>query len=136
MVEVPIQYKERIVERLVPVKIANDSLSIKALFRCDSLNNVVMKQLTEQKSKGVSSQFTFNAGQLKYKADAAHDTIYLPAKDSIIYKEVPIKVDVPVEVNKLTQWQIIQMWAGRVLLGLMLLYGIYTVIKSKLNLLK
>ena len=37
--EVPIQYKERIVERLVPVTLPDDSSSIKALFECDSLNN-------------------------------------------------------------------------------------------------
>jgi len=121
VVEVPIQYKERIVEKLVPVKVADDSLSMKALFECDSLNNVVMKQLTEAKSKGVASKFDFNAGILNYHVVTVHDTIYIPGKETILEKEVAVRVEVPVEINKLTQWQILQIWAGRALLALLLI---------------
>lgn len=118
--EVPIQYKERIVDRLVPVKINEDSLKLRAQFECDSLNNVVLKGMAEQKSKGVNSQLTFSDGLLNYSVVTIHDTIFIAAKDSFIYKEVPVKVEVIKEVNKLTQWQIAQMWAGRILAGLLL----------------
>jgi hypothetical protein len=119
---VPIQYKERIVERLVPVTLPADSSSIKALFECDSLNNVVMRELNESKTKGVESQVSFTNGWLNYHTVTIHDTVYVAAKDSIIYKEVPFRVEVPVEVNKLTQWQILQIWAGRALFALVLVW--------------
>lgn len=131
--QVPIHYKERIVERLVPVRVADDSLSMLALFECDSLNQVVLKQLREEKSKGVKSQFDFSNGLLNYHVVAVHDTVFIAAKDSFIYKEVPIYINVPVEVNKLTKWQVIQIRAGKALFWLIGAGGIYLlVLKRKL----
>jgi len=129
--DVPIQYKERIVERMVPYKVNDDSLNMKALFECDSLNNVVMKQLTEAKSKGVASNFDFNAGLLNYHVVTVHDTIYIPGKEITITKDVPLRVEVPVEVNKLTAWQGAQIIAGRILLSAALVCGIWFLIKMK-----
>jgi hypothetical protein len=133
VVTVPIQYKERIVERLVPVKINNDSLKLRAMFECDSLNRVVLKQSKEAKSKGVESSFSFDNGVLDYSAETVHDTVYVAAKDSFIYKEVPVYVNVPVEVNKLTKWQGTQIMAGRLLLLIVLAFGIYRLLKWKLK---
>jgi len=132
--EVPIQYKERIVERLVPVKVADDSLSMKALFECDSLNNVVMKQLTEAKSKGVASNFDFINGMLNYHVVALHDTVYIPGKETTITKDVPVRVEVVTEVNKLTAWQRGQIHIGRLFLTLLMGYGVYRLLKWKLKL--
>lgn len=132
--EVPIQYKEKIVERLIPVELPVDSANILALFECNDLNQVIMKELTEVKSKRIQSLFSFNAGQLKYNFKSALDTVYLPAKDSIVSRDVPVIVNVPgPEVNKLTKWQSTQIMAGRLLLGLILLFGIYMLLKWKLK---
>lgn len=125
VIEVPIIYKERIVERLVPVRVSDDSLSMSALFTCDSLNQVVLRQLSEEKTKGVKSQFDFSNGLLNYHVVAVHDTVFIAAKDSFIYKEVPIDVNVPVVVNKLTKWQIIQIKAGKALFWILGIGGVY-----------
>ncbi|OFX62692.1 MAG: hypothetical protein A2066_18845 [Bacteroidetes bacterium GWB2_41_8] len=129
--EVPIHYKERIVERLVPMKVNNDSLKLRAMFECDSLNKVVLKQLKEDKTKGVESQFTFDNGQFDYNATAIHDTIYIAAKDSFIYKEVPVNVAVYVEVNKLTKLQVIQIRAGKAMFWLLGAGGIYLLVLKR-----
>jgi len=127
--QVPINYKERIVERLVPVKVSDDSLSMLALFECDSAKQVILKQLNEAKSKGVKSGFDFTStGQFHYKVKTVHDTIYIAAKDSFIYKEIPIKVAVPVEVNKLTKLQVIEIRAGKIMFGILAVGGVYLLV--------
>lgn len=129
--DVQILRKERIVEKLIPVVNPADSTNIVALFECDEERQVILKQLSEEKSSRMESQFTFNSGQLKYKAQTKPQTVYLPSKDSIIYQDVPIKVNVPFEVNKITGWQWTQIYAGRLLLGLALAFGIFKFLKSK-----
>lgn len=111
--EVPIQYKEKIIERLVPVEIPADSALIQALFDCDSTNKVVMRELNDVKSRGQSAT-SFQDGKLTYKYILQHDTIYIPSDSVIIEREIPVKVPVEVKVNHLTQWQIFQIWLGRI----------------------
>lgn len=132
--EVPIQYKEKIVERLISVKINGDSLKLRALFECDSLNQVVLKKTSEQKSKGIESQFVFNDGQLDYSAKAKIDTIYLPSKEITIEKEVPIRVEIPIEVNKLTKLQDFQIIGFRILASLITLFIAYKIFWAKIKL--
>ncbi len=122
---VQVQYKERVVERLVPIEMPGDSSAIQALFECDSLNNVIMKELTEEKTKRVESKVSFSDGLLSYKTIVKRDKAYLPSKDSIVYQEVPVEVPVPVEVNKLTKWQKMQINAGRLFLTLLVAALIY-----------
>lgn len=124
VIEVPVQYKERIVERLVPVTVPADSSSVKALFECDSLNNVVMRELNESKTKGVESKVSFTNGWLNYHTVTIHDTVYVTAKDSIIYKEVAIRVEVPVEVNRLTKWQAFQIIFNRILFFIIAIWAL------------
>ena len=131
VVTVPVLRQERIVEKLIPVVNPADSANIVALFECDEERQVILKQLSEEKSSRMESQFTFNSGQLKYKTQTKPQIVYLPSKDSIIYQDVPIKVNVPFEVNKVTGWQWTQIYAGRLLLGLSLLFGVYKLLKLK-----
>ena len=122
---VPVEYREKVVERLVKVAAPADSLTVAALFECNDKNQVIMAQLDEEKSKRLESGFSFSDNKLIYKAQTKPDIIYLPAKDSIIYQEVPVTVNVPVEVNRVTWWQHLQIYMGRVLLLCLLMYGGY-----------
>ena len=140
VVEVPIQYKEKVVERLVPYAVQGDSSALHALFKCDSLNNVVMTQLNEEKGKA-QSIINFEQGKLSYKLIRKVDTVYVKAKDSIIYKEVAVKVEVEKEVNRLTKWQAFQLIAfriGAIFLVILLVWKYFnpisTVFKSFLKL--
>lgn len=135
VIEVPIQYKEKIVERLVPIKINGDSLKMRAFFECDSINQVVMKKSSEQKSKGVESNLLFDKGQLNYDAKTVHDTIYIPGKEITITRDVPIRVEVPVITNELTKWQSFQIIAFRILIVLAFLIVAYKMFWAKVKLL-
>jgi len=129
---VPIQYREKIVERLVPVQAPADSANIAALFECDSLNRVIMKNLDEQKSKHTESQFSFNAGVLKYKVTTAPDISFAKVRDSIVYREVPIRVPVEVKVNYLTWWQKLWINIGKGVAGLSVIAVVVALVKSKI----
>lgn len=93
----PAKHTERKTTQLIPLYIPADSAVLRAYFECDSLNNVLLKQLSENKSERMSSEVDFKNGQLNYKAKAQPDTVYLPSDSVFIEKEVPY----PVEVDKI-----------------------------------
>ena len=128
-VQIPIHTKEKVVERLVPYALPADSTTITALFECDSLNNVQLKELSELKAKGLQSNISFNKGMFKYDLKQPPDTIYIPAKDSIIERDVPILVpSEPIVVYKQTDMQVVQGWFGKIFMGLLGLGAIVGVI--------
>ncbi len=133
---VPINMKVRVTEHLKPVQLPGDSVNIAALFECNELNQVIMKALNEAKSKRVQSNFTFSSGQLMYNATTKPDTVYVPGKDSIVDREVPIRVEVAgptVYINELTWWQSTQIKAGRILFFIVLAFGLFMLLKWKLK---
>lgn len=111
-VEVPIKTEIKVVEKVIAVPSPQDSARIFALFECDSLNQVIMSQINEEKTDNLSTKTTFNNGQLSFKVKTIRDTIYVHQTDSFIYKEKPVRIEVPVEVNKLKWWQQILIWVG------------------------
>lgn len=126
--QVPIETIIEIRERLVPIQLPVDSSSLKALFECDSLNRVILKELDESKSSGLQSQFKFHDSELLYKVKTIRDTFYVKITDTIIDREIPVKTVEYVEVNKLTKWQVIQIWVCRIL-GLLAIIIILAKIK-------
>jgi hypothetical protein len=132
--EVPIQYKEKVVERLVAVQSPADSANIVALFECDSTNQVIMKAISEQKGKSVLSRFSFDKGSLNYQFKTAPTLTYTVVKDSIVYREVAIKVPVEVKVNELTWWQKTQIIAFRILAGVFAVGFAWRFLKPKISL--
>lgn len=122
--QVPVKSTEVIKERLVPVPVQGDSSLLSALFACDSLNNVYLYALSEQKGKRVETETKFENNRLVYKTVYKHDTILVPVTDTIRETEAPIMVEVPVEVNRLKWWQKTLAWAG----GLFMVYGAYFIL--------
>lgn len=121
----------RIVERLVPVQLPADSSILEAYFECDSTNRVIMKELSEEKSKRVSTKLNFSPGKLArldYKSNTKPDTVYISGKDITIYKDRPVYIDKPIVTNKLNWWQKVLMWGGGVF-SILLLIAIYSKIK-------
>lgn len=132
---IPIQ-KDSIVyvEKLVPVTIPADSSSVYALFECDSTNKVIMKELTEEKTKNLQTYTDFKTDKNKrstlvYKIKTVHDTIYVKQIDNTIYKEKPIPYPVEKEINVLHLWQKILMWCGVTFL-ILLIIAIYRKFKK------
>ena len=126
--QVPIETIIEIRERLVPIHLPVDSSSLKALFECDSLNRVILMELDESKSSGLKSQFKFQNSELFYNVKTVRDTIYIKVSDTSLNREIPVKTVEYVEVNNLAKWQVIQIWAGRIL-GLLAI--IFIIIKIK-----
>lgn len=105
----------RVVEKLIPVQLPADSSAIYALFECDSANNVILKQLNEEKSKHVATKINFIPGKtakLDYKSKTTPDTVYIKGTDRLIYKDRPVITEKPVYINKLNLFQKILMWSG------------------------
>ena len=117
-----------VTERLVPVYLPPDSALLTALFECDSNNRVILKAYDELKSQGMNSHLTFEDGRLDYNLEAVHDTVYLPAKDSIVY--VPQEVEVIKEVNHITWWQETWMRIGKILFSLLVLWLVWKYIRK------
>ena len=110
--EVPVQTIVEVIETLVPIILPPDSTAIVALLECDSLNQVIIRQLSESKSSKVSTSVALVDNTFSYSATIAKDTVYLRRKDSIITREVPVIQEVPYYVNQPKKWQKWLMWFG------------------------
>jgi hypothetical protein len=118
-------------ERLVPVEIPADSAVLAALLECDSSSQVRLVELNELKSGRVESDLSLSPviyskqTSLNYRAIIIRDTVHVAARDSIVYREIPLRVEIPVEVNRITGWQWFQIWSGRIFLIVWLITIIY-----------
>jgi len=129
VVTVPVETVTIVRERLVEVPIPADSALMTAYFECDSNFNVLLRSFDEQKSASMATALNLDAGgRLSYQVVRVSDTVYIAARDSIVYKEIAFPVNVPVEVNKITGFQHFQIWAGRCLLAVL---GIVILLKVK-----
>lgn len=122
--EIPIKTVERKVTTLVPYAVPGDSATLTALFECDSMNSVILRDLREEKSKNVQSKIDFENGVLNYNAKTGLDTIYLPSDTIYIEKEVPMVVKVPVIEYRQTGFQHFLSWVGVLALIISLFWGI------------
>lgn len=68
-------------ETLIPIAVPSDSLTLRALFECDSLNNVLIKNISESKTNNVSTLIGFSNGILTYKATSKPDSVYARHKE-------------------------------------------------------
>ena len=132
LIEVPMKTVERRVTTLVPFYMPSDSSMLRVWLECDSMNNVLIKSLDEQKTQNMSSDLSLKDGLLEYGTKTHPDTVYLPSDTIYIYKDVPVRVEVEKEVNALTRWQKIRMRVGDISLALLLVFGIWKLAKLKL----
>ncbi len=119
---VPLQNDSIVIEKPVPVQLPPDSASLTALFECDSLNNVVLKDIAQLEGRNLELLASFDAlrGELKVLANQPADTVYLPGKETIIRQQIPIEVEKPVYMNELYSWQKLLMWTGAICLAILI----------------
>ena len=77
---------------------------IRALFACDSNNQVILKNYQELKSSGLQTAFKQVTNGIEIRVKTVRDTIRVKARDSIVMKEVPIIHDVPMYVKQPMSW--------------------------------
>lgn len=96
-----------------------DSSTVKALFRCDSLGRVYLAEINSLQGHRVKQETNFVDGVFLIKAtDNATKRVEKSRTDttSVIIREVPVRVEVPVTTNILTRLQQAQVYLGRILL--------------------
>ena len=133
VIQVPIKTVERKVTTLVPVYIPGDSALLRAVFECDSLNRVLLKDFKDFKGRAVGTELQFKDGVLDYKANFKPDTVYLPSDTVYIEKEVPIIVEVPKVEYRQTKFQKVFFYIGLITA---VAFGAWLVIQLKFNFLK
>lgn len=117
---VPVMTRVETRVRLVPVKVYNDSSSLKAFFECDSNMRVILKTMSEMKGVNVSSDIVFDNNELNYKVIFKPRKDSIIVRDSLIYREVPVEVPVEYKVNELHAWQKVLMWLGAAMLAIII----------------
>ncbi len=109
------------VEKLVPVYIQNpaDSSLLDAYFKCDSLGNVYIAQITDLKSKGIQTSLNFNKGNLIYKTNKPADSIltYTINKETKINNQ--LTTTITKTVTQMSSFEKVFFWIG--LIGTVLL---------------
>lgn len=130
--QIPVRTETRVTERLVEIQLPADSAWLTAWLECDSTNQVILRGLNEKKSPGVFSDLKFQNGILNYKASTNPEPQKVSVKDSIVYKEIPIRVEVPVIEYRQTKIQNFLSWAGGLALLYIALRFTWRFIKSKL----
>lgn len=130
-IQVPVKTVERRVTTLVPVSVHGDSATLRALFECDSLRNVVLRDLSEQKSKNMQTGFDFKDGLLNYNAKTEPDTVWIPADTVYIEKDIPLVIKVPQTEYRQTEWQVFFSRVGQITLLIIALWGVWKLIKQK-----
>lgn len=130
--EVPIRTVEKVTERLVEVQLPADSTWLTAYLECDSTNQVILRGINEQKSSGVFSDLMFRHGVLNYRTKTNPEPQKAVVKDSIVYREIPIKVEVPVVEYRQTKWQSFTSVLGTITLIILSLYTGWKILKKTL----
>lgn len=99
-------------DKLTPVAIPGDSTKFRALFECDSLNNVLMIAISEGKSKNMSSSVSFRNGQLDYSATTKPDTVFVKSTDKIFKQKT--KKTITIHITKVVKQYGFLWWSGLV----------------------
>jgi hypothetical protein len=118
---------------VVPPVIVKDTASIRALLECDSLGNVIIKNLESKLNAAVRPVFYQKGNEIVFKCVLnTQDSLRIhlrwaerhTVKDKFVQKEKP-----PVVVNELKRWQVGLMWTGGISLFLLFLWVFFRVVK-------
>ena len=109
-------------------KIEKDSSYYNALLECQN-GKVQVKSigLVSSGRKVKPPKVDIHDNQLTVDCETEAQELFARYKDKFIasYREKTV----PVITNELTQWQKIQIWAGRILLGLLIVFAAYKILK-------
>lgn len=110
-IEVPL--KHQITEELHEVSLPVDSSEIRLKLEYLPSGNMSITQIESRQGKTASApiiSWERQGDDLNIKAAQPQKVVQIPSFSEV--KEIPIRVEVPVEVNKLKWWQKGLMWIG------------------------
>lgn len=111
-----------------------DSAWLKAYFKCDSNNKVIMSLYNSGSTKGLQNNTSFENGMLISKTTKPADSIRHDVIVRVIGRSIPVPQPYPVYIEKeLTKWQGFQIILGRIfmiIIGAALLFGGFKLYKK------
>lgn len=116
------------------VLLAPDSALIHALLECDSLGRVLLRTIETLQGQRVHQRIQLDDNILRVVAtDQARERHLTTTQQETLvrYKEIPVPVEV--EVNRLNSWQAFQIWTGRLVVLLLILFAGWRIFTGKLN---
>ena len=81
-----------------------------------------MRELSEEKSNNISTEYTFKKGIFDYKAKTQHDTIWIPRDTIYKSEQIPVEVEVPVVEIKMSAFQRVFFIIGLIASGFILIW--------------
>ena len=119
-------------DSLINVIKRNDSASIRLNFKCDSLGQIYITKINQLAGEKQKIQFVFKDNMIYVKCQVDSLSIAIKWADKITKtSSTNSKVEIQTivqEVNRLTQWQVLQMWGSRLFVLLIVLYILYRLI--------
>lgn len=113
------------IEKLIPVALPPDSASIRALLECDENGKVVLSWLDLANTKNVELMFQLDSmGNLLAKMKVPPDTVYLPSKEKLVYKDKIVQKIEKVE-KELSWFQSFFLRSGKILWCLIIVYMLF-----------
>ena len=116
------------------IQIPADSSWMKAYFKCDSNNQVIMSMFTNGSTTGLQNNTSFENGVLTSKTTKPADSVRYDIIVRVISRAYPVYVPKPYYVEKeLTKWQAFQMVCGRIFLvvfGIVVFWGSFRIYKK------
>lgn len=113
------------IEKLIPVIQPTDSAKIRALLECDENGKVVLRWLDIANTKNVELLFQLDSlGNLLAQMKVPPDTVYLPSKKTLVYKDKITQKIVTVE-KQLSWYQQFFIYSGKILWCLIIIYTLF-----------
>jgi hypothetical protein len=91
-----------------------------------------MRELSEEKSSYISSEYSFKNGMLDYKAKTQPDTVWIPNDTIYINEQVPIEVEVPVVEIRMSKFQRVFFTLGLIAAGVIVAWIVIKFQKFKI----
>jgi len=100
------------------------------MLKCDSSGQVYIYQIRNLENQNTDLKLSFDSlGRMIIHYKRPQDTVYMP-QDSVIQFRDRIVQNPPVTTNIVTKWQAFQIWTGRIVLILLLIYLVYYVVRK------
>lgn len=114
-------------------RIEKDSSSYRALLECQN-GKVVIKEVSQAEPGRTlkSPKVRLDSNQLKIDCEARAQELLAHYKDTHKATSENVIRKIPIEVNKLTFWQQLQIWGFRIYTAVLILFAIWVYVKSKI----
>ncbi len=114
-------------------KIEKDSSSYRALLECQNGKVVIKNVVSAEPGRTLKSpKVRLDSNQLKIDCEARAQELLAHYKNTHKATSEIIVREIPIEVNKLTFWQQLQIWGFRIYTAFLFLFAIWVYLKSKI----